>query len=66
MKKLAVIHNGKTDRYEVHHYDILFKITPYGNPFTFICSGDNVDSAKQRAYKSIKGEKTLIEIYEIK
>lgn len=65
MKKIAIIFNGKNDKYEAHRYNILFKILPLGNPLTWISCSSDIDWLKKDVVKELKGKYKLIEIYEL-
>lgn len=65
MKKIAIIFNGKNNMYESHYYNILFKILPFGNIFTYITCGATVSRIKENTIKEIKGKYKLIQIYDI-
>ena len=65
MKKIAIIYNGKNENYEAHHYNILFKILPLGNPFTYFTSSLTIERLKRNVEQEINGKYKLIEICEV-
>lgn len=65
MTKVAIIWDGKNERYEAHRYNLWFKILPFGNMVTYI----TLSSSKERLIEDVKrklyGNVKLIEILEL-